>query len=169
MASVRSRRRRWRERQTSGEVPLFVLARRLRLAHAALVAVAAVSGFGIWGLFRPAGAPRPSPAPARAAQPIAPGAARVVTSYLQALQSGNRETACRLFDLPSICASALAPRIQEFTVARAEATVDGYDVRVVIDGETAVFQLAAQPGGYRIVDVLADPASPGVAAVGRAT
>ena len=166
---MRTRRPRWRERQTSGEVPLFVLARRLRPAHAALVAVAAVSGFATWGLFRPVHASGPSPATIRLAQPPPGGAARVVTSYLQALQSGNRETACRLFDLPSICASPLAPRIQEFSVARAEATVDGYDVRVVIDGETAVFQLAAQPGGYRIVDVLADPASPGVAAVGKAT
>ena len=86
----------------------------------------------------------------------------------RALQSGHRETACRLFDLPSICASALTPRVQRFTVARAEATVDGYDVPATIDGEQALFQLTARPGGYRIVDVLADPTSPGVAAAGNA-
>jgi hypothetical protein len=146
-------------------VHLFVLARRLRPAHAALVAVAAVSGFGTWGLFRPARAPRPSPVPVRSAQPIAPGAARVVTSYLQALQSGNRETACRLFYLQSVCSSKRV-LVGQFTVRPAEVVVDGFQVAVTVNGQNALFELAGRPGRYRIVDIVADPASPALMPTG---
>jgi hypothetical protein len=134
------------------------------LAPLALVCVAAASGFATWAAFRPADGPaRPAAAPQ-----VAPGAARVVQSYLQALQSGHWATACRLFTLPSVCSSTDAPRVARFTVERPELTVDGFDVRATIDGQDALFQLQGRRGHYRIVEVVTDPTPPGVAATGLA-
>jgi hypothetical protein len=139
---------------------------RSHLVHLGLVFVAALSGFATWGAFRVTG---PAPAPVRRAPQVAPGAVLLVRTYLQALQSGHRATACRLLELPSVCSGAEVPRIEQFTVDRAELAVDGFDVRATIDGQDALFHLQASGRTYRIVDVLTDPTSPGVAAIGTAS
>jgi hypothetical protein len=140
---------------------------RSHLVHLGLFLVAALSGFATWGAFHAAG--RHTAVAANRAPQVAPGAVLVVKTYLQALQSGHRATACRLLDLPSVCSGAAAPRVEQFTVDRAELAVDGFDVRATIDGQDALFHLQASGRTYRIVDVLADPTSPGVAAIGTAS
>ncbi len=130
-----------------------------------LVCLAAASGLVTWVAFRP-GAP---PASVQAVPRVAPGAVRLVTTYLRALQSGHRATACRLLELPSVCSTGTAPRVASFSVDPAELTVDGFDVRATIDGQDALFQLRMRGRTYRIVDVLTDPTSPGVAAIGIAS
>jgi hypothetical protein len=138
---------------------------RTLLLRLGLVCLAVASGLVTWLSFR-SGSP---PEPARAVPRVAPGAVRLVTTYLRALQSGHRARACRLLELPSVCSVATAPRVARFSVDPAELTVDGFDVHATVDGQDALFQLRMSGRTYRIVDVLTDPTSPGVAAIGIAS
>jgi hypothetical protein len=91
---------------------------------------------------------------------LAPQAVALVKRYLAALQAGNTRRACRLFDVPSVCAGNPHVRIQKFTVSPAERTVDGVQVPATIDDEDALFQLELRRDSYRIVDLVANPGPP---------
>jgi hypothetical protein len=96
----------------------------------------------------------------RPPKPLAPQAVALVRHYLQTLQDGDRASACRIVDLPSLCASTEPLVVQKFTVSPAEPTVDGVQVPAKIDDEDALFLLSAGRRGYRIVDVVADTTRP---------
>ena len=41
----------------------------------------------------------------------------------------------------------------------AERTVDGFDVPATLNGEYAIFSIVARLGGYRLADIIANPAA----------
>jgi hypothetical protein len=95
----------------------------------------------------------------RRPQPLAPQAVALVRRYLEILRAGDRAGACRIVELPSLCASSAPFEVQRFTVAPAQPTVNGVEVPATIDDEDALFVLSAgHRGVYRIVDVVADAA-----------
>ena len=93
-------------------------------------------------------------------KPLAPQAVALVRRYLETLQAGDRAAACRIVDLPSLCASNQPLVVQKFTVSPAQPTVDGVRVPAKIDDEDALFMLSVGRRGYRIVDVVADTTRP---------
>src|SRR5262249_496091 len=128
----------------------FVSRRPRFLAAYGLLAVAiAVSGSATWKL---ASEQRPGP--------LAPGAVNLVQHFLASVQQGHLKTACRLFSaLPACDPAAYAPPLRTYEVFPAEAATDGVDVPATLDGEYVLFSIAPRAGGYRIVDVIADPAA----------
>jgi hypothetical protein len=122
---------------------------RLLAAYAVLALALAASGAATWKL---AAEHRPGP--------LAPGAVDLVDRFLASVQQGDLKTACRLFSaLPACDPSVHAPPLQTYKVFPAEATVGGVDVPATLDGEYVLFSIAARRGGYRIVDVIADPSA----------
>jgi hypothetical protein len=122
--------------------------RRFLVAYAALGVALAASGVAAWKgstLHRP--------------KPLAPGAVLLVERFLGAVQQGDLVTACRLFDSYPACDPrvGLAP-LKTYRVLPAEPAVDGVDVPATLNGEQALFTVASRPGGYRIDDIVADPA-----------
>jgi hypothetical protein len=76
------------------------------------------------------------------------------------VQEGDLKTACGLFSAFPACEPAgYAPPLVTYKVFPAEAAVDGVDVPATLDGEYVLFSIAPRRGGYRIVDVIADPAA----------
>jgi hypothetical protein len=92
--------------------------------------------------------------------PLAPGAVDLVDHFLASVQQGDLKTACGLFSAFPACApAAYAPPLQTYEVFPAEAAVGGVDVPATLDGEYVLFSITSRRGGYRIVDVIADPSS----------
>jgi hypothetical protein len=61
--------------------------------------------------------------------------------------------------LPACDPSAYAPPLRSYRIFPAEAAVDGVDVPATPDGQYVLFSIAGRRGGYRIVDVIADPSA----------
>jgi hypothetical protein len=135
----------------SSEMPPHVQLR-FRLVYALLAALLLPIGYATVRAVRD-----------RPPKPVAPEAVALVRRYLEALRQGDQSGACRIFSVPSVCAAGVEPRLERFTVSSAKPTVGGMEVAATMDTEQAVFQLAGGPTHYRIVDVVADPAPPGLA------
>jgi hypothetical protein len=122
---------------------------RFLAAYALLVLALAASGTATWKL---AAEHRPGP--------LAPGAVDLVEHFLASVQHGDLKTACGLFSaFPACLPAAYAPPLLAYKVFPAEAAVDGVDVPATLDGEYVLFSIAPRRGGYRIVDVIADPSA----------
>jgi hypothetical protein len=92
--------------------------------------------------------------------PLAPGAVDLVDHFLASVQHGDLKTACRLFSaLPACDPAAYAAPLLTYQVFPAEEAVGGVDVPATLDGEYVLFSIASRRGGYRIVDVIADPSA----------
>jgi hypothetical protein len=118
-------------------------------AYALLVLALAASGTATWKL---AFEHRPGP--------LAPGAVDLVEHFLASVQHGDLRTACHLFSaLPACDPAAYAAPLRTYQVFPAEEAIDGVDVPATLDGEYVLFSIATRPGGYRIVDVIADPSA----------
>jgi hypothetical protein len=122
--------------------------RRFLLAYAVLGLAVAASGAAAW-----------KASTMHRSKPLAPGAVLLVERFLGAIQQGDLVTACRLFDSYPACDPrvGLAP-LKSYRVLPAEPAVDGVDVPATLNGEQALFTVQARPGGYRIDDIVADPA-----------
>jgi hypothetical protein len=120
------------------------------LAAYGLLAVAlTASGVATWKL---ASQHRPGP--------LAPGAVDLVERFLASVQHGDLKTACGIFSaLPACDRAAYAPPLRTYEVFPAEEAVGGVDVPATLDGEYVLFSVASRRGGYRIVDVIADPSA----------
>jgi hypothetical protein len=139
-----------RPSDAADEDTIFVFRRsRFLVAYGLLVFAVATSGVATWKL---AAEHRPGP--------LAPGAVDLVERFLASVQQGDLKTACRLFSaLPACDPAAYAPPLRTYEVFPAEAAVGGVDVPATLDGEYVLFSIASRLGGYRIVDVIADPSA----------
>jgi hypothetical protein len=118
-------------------------------AYGLLALALALSGAATWKL---AAEHRPGP--------LAPGAVDLVDRFLASVQRGDLKTACRLFSaLPACDPSSYAPPLVSYRVFPAEEAVGGVDVPATLDGQYVLFSIAGYRGGYRIVDVIADPSA----------
>jgi hypothetical protein len=124
--------------------------RRFVIAYSVLALAIAGSGVATWqavGVHRP--------------RPLAPGAVLLVQRFLGALQQGDLVTACAMFSsLPSCSPGIGVGELKTYTVKPAEQAVDGVLVPATLNGQDALFSVKPRPGGYRIDDILADPAGP---------
>ena len=128
----------------------MVLRRRFVTAYAILALVVAGVGVATWMATEQ-----------HRAAPVAPGAVVLVDTFLGAIQRGDLVTACRLFSSFPACdpSIGLFP-LKSYRVLPAEETVDGFDVPATLNGEYALFSVqTARLGGYRIADIIADPAA----------
>jgi hypothetical protein len=122
---------------------------RLLVAYGLLALALAASGAATWKL---AVEHRPGP--------LAPGAVDLVDHFLGAVQRGDLKTACHIYSaLPACNPKAYAPPLRSYEVFPAEAAVDGVDVPATLDGQYVLFSIVTRRGGYRIVDVIADPSA----------
>lgn len=122
---------------------------RFLAAYALLGLALALSGAASWKL-----------ASDHRSGPLAPGAVDLVDRFLASVQEGDLKTACGLFSgFPACTPAAYAPPLRTYEVFPAEAAVGGVDVPATIDGEYVLFSIASRLGGYRIVDVIADPSA----------
>ena len=122
---------------------------RFLAAYGLLALALAVSGAATWKL---AAEHRPGP--------LAPGAVDLVNRFLGSVQQGDLKTACGLFSaFPACDPAAYVPPLSTYEVFPAEAAVEGVDVPATLDGQYVLFSIAARGAGYRIVDVIADPAA----------
>ena len=122
---------------------------RFLAAYALLGLALAFSGAASWKL-----------ASDHRAGPLAPGAVDLVDRFLASVQQGDLKTACGLFSAFPACApAAYTPPLLKYEVFPAEAAVDGVDVPATLDGQYVLFSITSRPGGYHIVDVIADPSA----------
>jgi hypothetical protein len=123
---------------------------RFLAAYGLLALALALSGTATWKL---SAEHRPGP--------LAPGAVHLVEHFLASVQEGDLKTACGLFSaFPACDRAAYAPPLRSYEVFPAEEAIDGVDVPATLDGEYVLFSIAAaRRGGYRIVDVIADPSA----------
>jgi hypothetical protein len=91
------------------------------------------------------------------ATPVSPRALALVDRFLHALQTGDKSTACQLFDALPGCTGAGTIPAATVTRLPAEATGTQVDVPVIIDGQYALIALVESHGRYRIDDIVADP------------
>ena len=126
----------------------MVLRRRFVTAYAILALAVAGIGVATW---QASSAHRPTP--------LAPEAVVLVESFLGAVQQGDLITACRLFSGYPACNPSLGTfPLKTYEVLSAQPAVDGVDVPARLNGQYALFSMQRQLGGYRIADIVADPA-----------
>ena len=122
---------------------------RFLAAYGLLALALGLSGAATWRL---AAEHRPGP--------LAPGAVDLVDRFLASVQQGDLKTACRMFSaLPACDPASYAPPLVSYTVFPAEEAVGGVDVPATLDGQYVLFSIVTRRGGYRIVDVIADPSA----------
>ncbi len=122
---------------------------RFLAAYALLALAVALSATASWRL-----------AAVHRSGPLAPGAVDLVERFLASVQHGDLKTACRLFSALPACDPTLhPPPLRSYEVFPAEEAIGGVDVPATLDGEYVLFSIAPRPGGYRIVDVIADPSA----------
>jgi hypothetical protein len=132
------------------------LRHRFVVAYAVLALAVAGSGFATWQVV---GMQRP--------KPLAPGAVLLVKQFLGALQQGDLLTVCRMFSgFPSCSPGVGLGELKSYRVMAAEPAVDGVIVPATLNGQDALFSVKPRAGGYRIDDILADPAGPVQAQLG---
>ena len=128
----------------------MVLRRRFVTAYAILALAVAGVGVATW-----------TATEQHRATPVAPGAVVLVDNFLGAIEQGDLVTACRPFSSFPACdpSIGLFP-LKSYRVLPAERTVDGFDVPATLNGEYAIFSVQmARLGGYRLADIIANPAA----------
>jgi hypothetical protein len=127
---------------------LVTIRRRFALAYAVLACAAAGAG-AVTLRADLSGAHR---------QAVDPRAIAVVTSFLDALTTGDKPKACRLFDaLPGCAQKNGTVFAASYRILRPELGTDEVFVPVLIDGQYAMIAVEETHGRFRIDDIVADP------------